>query len=140
MQRCHQQPVFAGFWDADVLFRFHLLFIHVWIGRATCLRTVLEQLALPCNSLRRIRRRFFGLFFVPSARLYSRSMQLLSYLCGNVISSSLRHVLAFSNDTPRDKKMKNQFVRSLRGRSRKHTTIAAQSPPVQVRVYFGAAC
>ncbi len=50
---------------------------------------------------------FFGLFFVPSARLYSRSMQLLSYLCGNVISSSLRHVLAFSNDTPRDNKMKN---------------------------------
>ena len=39
-----------------------------------CLRSVLEQFALPRNSLCRVGRRFFDVLYVPSDRLYSRSL------------------------------------------------------------------
>ena len=44
MQHCHQQPVFARLWGADVILRLYLLRVHVWIGSAPCLRSVLELL------------------------------------------------------------------------------------------------
>src|SRR5262249_13993060 len=85
---------------ADVVFRLYLLLVHVRIGSAARFRSILEQLAFSRGSLRGSGRRFFNVFYVPSARLYSAGMYLLPHLRHHNVPSSVRRDLALSSHPP----------------------------------------
>src|SRR5215467_10692827 len=68
--------------------------------RPGSLLSFLEQFAFSRGSLRRSRRSFFAILYVPSARFYSGGVHLLSHLRRHNVPSSVYRDLALSSHAP----------------------------------------